>query len=121
MENNKREATVVLAKCKHSKMPFGIRVEKKSDGVWYCTWAFKINEKAASHEGYGDTLISGKIDWDPGYPGCPYCGSMGWISCGYCGKLTCADEAKGYFTCSWCGNSGEAQVADTFNLQGGGY
>lgn len=120
MERNKREATVIIAKCKQSKRPFGIRVEKMSDGVWHCNWTFKIDEKAASHEGYGDTLVSGRMTLDPEYPGCPYCGSMGWFSCGNCKKLTCQGEER-FVTCAWCGNSGETEASDTFDLHGGNY
>lgn len=120
MVKTDRVATVVLARCRQSKRTFGIRVEKKNDGAWHCDWTFQIDEKAASHEGYGDTLVSGRVDLDQEYPGCPYCGTMGWFSCGKCGKLTCLGEER-FVTCSWCGNSGEMRFSDTFDLHGGNY
>jgi hypothetical protein len=120
MQEFKRLATVMIAKCQQSKNAFGIRVEKKQDGVWHCTWTFKIDEKAASNEGYGDTAVSGKMSLDEEYPGCPYCGSMGWFSCGNCNKITCTGETT-QVTCAWCGNSGTAMAADEFDLRGGGY
>ena len=81
MKETMNQATVVMAKCRRSNQPYGIRMEKKRDGVWYCTWAFKLSERAAANEGYGGTLVSGRVDLDAEYPGCPYCGAMGWFSC----------------------------------------
>ena len=115
---NNREANIVVAKCGSSKQPFGIRMEKISD-VWHCTWAFAINEQAAKREGYDSVMVSGKVETDAEYPGCPYCGNTGWVRCGACGNLTCYNSGR--FTCSWCGNSGEVVSADTFDLKGGGY
>jgi len=114
------QATVVMARCRRSKRSYGIRLEKRADGVWYCTWAFPLGEKAASNEGYGGTLVSGRVAVDPEYPGCPYCGAMGWFSCGSCGKLTCND-GETHVTCGWCGMSGECQPAESFDLKGDRY
>ena len=86
-----------------------------------CNWAFSITEIGASNEGYGSVMISGKVDVDSEYPGCPYCGGFGWVSCGKCGKLTCWTDEESYFTCTWCGSSGEVTKAENFDLQGGGY
>lgn len=121
MKENVKEASVVMAKCSSSHRPYGIRIEKRTDNVWYCTWAFKLTEKAGQNEGYGDSMISGRVDLDPEYPGCPYCGSTGWVSCGKCGKLTCYSGESGLFTCAWCGCSGETETADTFDLNGSEY
>ena len=118
---NKNEASVVMAKCPNSQKTYGIRVEKKEDGAWHETWAFPLSEQAAGNEGYGTDMVSGRIVIDEEYPGCPYCGSSGWVACGNCGKLTCYNGSDGRFTCSWCGNSGEVHSADTFDLKGGGY
>ena len=71
MRADVREANVVMAKCKSAKRPFGIRIEKRTNNVWYCTWAFKLSEQAGSNEGYGSAMISGRVDVDPEYPGCP--------------------------------------------------
>lgn len=120
MRNEVLEANVVAAKCRNARKMYGIRIEKRTDKTWYCTWAFPISEKGASNEGYGTTMISGRVDLDTEYPGCPYCGSTGWVSCGKCGKLTCwGDETK--FKCTWCGNTGTVTASDTFDLTGGGY
>ena len=67
MKETMNEATVVMAKCRRTKQPFGTRMEKKKDGVWYCTWAFRLSERAAANEGYGGTLVSGRVDLDAEY------------------------------------------------------
>ncbi len=120
MKEEMNQATVVMAKCRESKQPFGMRVEKRKDSVWYCTWAFKLSERAAAREGYGDTLVSGRVDFDTEYPGCPYCGASGWFVCASCDKLTCND-GEDHVTCSWCGWTGNCTSAEVFDLKGGGY
>lgn len=120
MKENIPEATVVMAKCSRSRQSFGIRMERKANRTWYCTWTFRLSDTAASREGYSDTSVSGLVDLDQEYPGCPYCEAMGWFKCGNCGKLTC-NSGETYVTCAWCGQSGEAQAADHFDLSGGGY
>ncbi len=120
MREFEREATVVMCKCTHSKQPFGIRMEK-INGVWHQTWAFKINEKSAKNEGYDTERVTGRIEIDSEYPGCPYCGTMGWFTCGNCGSLTCFTGESNIVTCAWCGNKGECQEAESFDLKGGGY
>lgn len=121
MRSDVKEANVVLAKCRKSKKMYGIRIERRTDNVWYCTWAFPISEKGASNEGYDNVMISGRVDTDAEYPGCPYCGGTGWVSCGNCKKLTCWSNSERYFTCTWCGASGEVTAAEEFDLKGGGY
>lgn len=120
MKETKNQATVVMAKCRQSKRPYGIRTEKRPDGIWYCTWAFPLSENAAKREGYGETLVSGRVELDGEYPGCPYCGARGWFVCGVCGKLTC-NAGETHVTCSWCGKALECSASDTFDLKGGGY
>lgn len=119
MRNTGRVATVVMARCKRSKMPFGIRVEKKQD-IWYCTWTFKLEERTAKNEGYDTVSISGQMALEEEYPGCPHCGSMGWFKCGACGRITCQGDET-IVTCSWCGNQGETVMSDRFDLTGSGY
>lgn len=121
MRDDVREASVVMAKCKLSYKSYGIRVERRANDVWYCTWAFQLTEKAGNNEGYGNNMISGRVEVDMEYPGCPYCGGKGWVSCGRCGKLTCYNGEGNCFTCAWCKNSGELQTAEMFELSGGGY
>ena len=108
--NKDREATVLVAKCQNNKKPYGIRMEKKVDGKWHCTWAFKITEKAASIEKYKDEIISGEVVLDQEYPGCPYCGFGGWFTCN-CGKVTCWDGTQN-IPCAWCGNENVIEHSD---------
>ena len=115
------EANVVMCKCRNSHKTFGIRIEKRTNNTWYCTWAFNLSEQSGSNEGYGSTMISGRVDLNQEYPGCPDCGGTGWVSCGHCKKLTCYNGSDTRFTCAWCGNSGELESSDTFDLSGGGY
>lgn len=115
------EANVVMAKCKNSYKPFGIRIEKRKDNIWHCTWAFKLSEKAGSKEGYENNTISGQFHIEPEYPGCPDCGSLGWINCSKCGKLTCFSGEETHVRCAWCGMEGEIQSVESFDLKGGGF
>ncbi len=124
MRNDVVEANVVMSKCQSSHEPYGIRIEKRTNNVWYCTWAFKISEKSAGNEGYSTNKISGRVEIDSEYPGCICCKSTGWVVCGRCGKLTCSGEvSKGNtFVCAWCGNrSDNINTAEEFDLSAGGY
>ena len=119
MEEKQRVANIIVAKCSHTKNLFGIRVENKN-GVWHFTWAFKIGEQAAKNEGYDSNTISGTVETDSEYPGCPHCETKNWISCGKCGKVTCYSGGE-ISTCAWCGNTGKLKEATYFDLKGGDY
>jgi len=67
-------ASVVLSKCPRSNALYGMRIEERYND-WVRTWAFKISEQKAKHEGYEKTKKSGSLSPTPEYPGCPYCGS----------------------------------------------
>ena len=46
-----------------------------------------------------------------GCPVCPCCGNqIGFVTCGDCGKIFCAESLSGYVTCPWCGSGGEMGV-----------
>lgn len=120
MRDPQREGVVVMARCNHSHQPFGITMEKGADGAWHCLWAFKISDQAASSEGYGNEMVSGRVVTDPEYPGCPHCGAQSWFSCD-CGKITCLEGMASSATCAWCGNSGELVKVESVDLRGGGY
>lgn len=111
---NDPEARVALCQCTESRRHFGIRVEKQGEG-WIATWAFAIkNEESLLREGYQNTRIAGALKLSPGYPGCPYCGSLQMIVCGHCGKLHCqpAESEQKAFVCAACGNAGEISPYD---------
>jgi len=113
-------ATVVLGKCPKTKRLYGMRVEQRG-GDWVRTWAFPIDEQKAKHEGFEANKVTGSMNAVDDYPGCPHCGSMNFILCGRCGKISCGGDNESYFTCPWCGNSGELHAADRFDVSGGGY
>lgn len=112
------EAQVLIARCRKSKKTFGIRVERRNAG-WCLTWAFKINEGMASREGFAQTKISGDFYIDDAFPGCPYCGSTGFIQCS-CAKLTCYDSS-GMAECAWCGNKSKPVASEHFEVTSGDY
>jgi hypothetical protein len=100
---------VVIARCRTSGSGniFGIRVEEKGQSQWIADWAFPIQEKKASKEGYANSRICGSFGIDPAlYPGCPYCHAPGFLKCG-CGKIACWDGESRVVTCPWCGAKGE--------------
>lgn len=103
--NEATEAVVVLSKCAEVHKTYGIRAEKKAPGRWCFTWAFPIKESSAKREGYDRTSIGGHIDFTEEYPGCPYCGQIGFVACS-CGHLSCNITKNGLFTCEWCGGTG---------------
>ena len=114
------EANVVLAKCSTHNQLFGIRIEKR-DGDWVRTWAFKIDEKKAKNEGFDQIQVTGSLNTDPGYPGCPYCGASGFVRCGVCGKISCWTGSLAAY-CYWCNTPMEGiATADSFDISSGGY
>ena len=115
-----KEVTIIQTRCQRSKQLFGIRAEKIREGEWLCNWAFKMSEKTAANEQYGETPVSGRMAFDAEYPGCPYCGTIGWFICGKCGRVTCY-SGESTTTCGWCGNTAPCTVGDRFDLKGTGY
>lgn len=118
--NKDREATVLVAKCKETNKPFGIRVEKKEDEKWHETWAFKIAEEAARREKYKEIKIAeGVFQLDPEFPGCPYCGSKRWFICS-CGKIMCWN-GEPELVCAWCNKKVEIKTATKIDVSGDGF
>ena len=112
-------ATVVLARCNKTKKLYGMRVEKRGND-WVRTWAFPIDEQKAKHEGFEANKVSGSMNAVDDYPGCPYCGQKNFVHC-ICGKISCWGDESNIFTCPWCGQTGEVQIAENFDVKGGGY
>ena len=96
------EANVIMCRCGKCSKVYGIRVERMADGDWYRTWAFKLSEKSAGREGFDKTPIRGNLNATLEYPGCPYCGTIGFVQCGYCGRISCWN-GESSLNCSWCG------------------
>lgn len=58
--STKRQAKVILCKCSHTighDNLFGVRVEKIGS-EWIYTWAFKIDEARARHEGFDKEYVA---------------------------------------------------------------
>ena len=108
------EASVVVCKCKKKHALYGVRFERMA-GEWKYTWAFALKESTARSEGYDKMTIKGQISPTSEYPGCPYCGAMGFVIC-ECGKLNCYTPGARKFTCEWCGETGTIVAYD-----GGGF
>jgi hypothetical protein len=114
-------AKVILAKCSKTQKCFGIRIEQRG-GDWVRTWAFPIDERRAKNEGFEANKVSGSMNAVDNYHGCPYCGGVGFVHCG-CGKIGCwgsGGETRVY-ACPWCKQEGEVQIAEKFDVSGGGY
>ena len=117
-------AKVIMARCSKNKKSFGIRIEQRGRD-WVRTWAFPMDERKAKREGFDENKVTGSLEADEEYPGCPHCGSVGFVLCG-CGKIGCAggivERGKSEeYTCPWCNDTGEMEDADSFEVSGGGY
>lgn len=95
------KATVILQKCSRTRKTFGIRIQELEDGEWYRTWAFPIDDKSASREGYDTTQVMSMLPALQEYPGCPYCESKTYFYDYNCGKISCY-HGETSFTCPWC-------------------
>lgn len=112
------EANVILARCHKSKKLFGIRVQRMSDGDWWRTWSFPLNEQLARNEGYDKQTIEGSFRLTEDARGCPYCGNVRLVKCS-CGKLGCEGGAEGQWTCPWCGITGRLAPLNRMSTTGG--
>ena len=113
------KAIIVLAKCPDHRKTFGMRTQQMSDGDWWRTWAFPIDEKRAAREGYGCESIHGNLYATDEYPGCPYCGAISFVQCHKCHRFSCWDGRE-LFNCPWCGATGRTVTAtQRFEATGG--
>lgn len=113
------EANILLFMCNKAKKVFGVRVQKMNDGDWWRTWAFKIKPQHAKSEGYDKTPVQGNLNPTEEYPGCPHCGSHGFVQCGTCKKISCWNGETSMI-CPWCGTNMDNIVTATekFNVTG---
>ncbi len=115
------EANILLCKCSKESQMYGVRVQKMQDGDWWRTWAFKIKPRNAKSEGYDAVPIQGSLNQTKEYPGCPYCGTSGFVQCGQCNKITCY-KGESSLICSWCGRKLENFVTEEkFDVSGNGF
>lgn len=117
----KVNAQILLARCKKSQQLYGIRIQQVDGNDWAMTWAFTIDETRASHEGFDKTKITADCYVTDEYPGCPNCGSLGYVRCGYCGKLTCYNDETS-MKCAWCRKTlNNIEYAGAMDLSAGDY
>lgn len=121
MSKYNKDAFVVMAQCETTKESFGVTFNPISQNLFRMMWAFKIKKNVAKKDKYDIKSVSGKIDVDTNFNGCPYCGSQIFYFCGSCGKMVCCDEYSEIVTCPNCGNASRLQVSDNFNIKGGGF
>jgi transcription elongation factor Elf1 len=112
------KASVVLSKCPRSNELYGMRIEERNND-WVRTWAFKISEQKAKHEGYEKAKKTGSMKPSLEYPGCPYCGAMDIAQCS-CGKLFCWRSETNAAVCPWCGQKGEYHTVEKIDVEGKG-
>ena len=113
------KAFATMAICEETKRPFGITVDYVSQRHYKFVWAFKIDREKAHREGYDTKTVTGSVELDPDYPGCPYCGTKDFYICG-CGKVVCY-HGQQRVTCPECGQVGEITQVSEISLRGGGY
>lgn len=112
------EASVIIIKCPQHKRAFGARVQRMNDGDWWRTWAFPIDLKLATGEGYTNNMVRGSLCTTSEYPGCPHCKTHGFVQCGSCQKLSCYN-GESALQCQWCGILMNNIVAgDSFDVSG---
>ena len=113
------EANVLLFKCTKAKQVFGVRAQKMEDNDWWRTWAFPLKQQNAQREGYDKTQVQGNLNATEGYPGCPHCGTVGFVQCGTCKKIACWD-GEPVVICPWCNTTLDniAIATDKFNVDG---
>ena len=120
-----KNAKIIISRCAKTKASFGIRIEQI--GIdWVRTWAFPINEAKAKNEGYDTNKVTGSMQRTVDFPGCPYCGSKGFVHCS-CGKIGCWNAKDGtggeygQYTCPWCNCKSDIYVSEKFDISGSGY
>ena len=114
------KAEVILMKCPETQKIYGVRVEEWQ-GDWFRTWAFPVDVKKASHEGFDKNKIRGNLYPAEEYNGCPYCKSVCFVQCTRCGKLSCWNNEE-RISCAWCGLTGDvSRIEDEVDVKGGDY
>jgi hypothetical protein len=114
------KAAVYVQKCTRNRRPFGVRIQQMGDGDWWRTWSFEIDDRRAAKEGYDATQVQGNLYCVEEFPGCPYCGTFGFVQCNACGRFSCWNNEK-QMTCPWCSKELRNIVVakDKFSLSGG--
>ncbi|MCH5242883.1 MAG: hypothetical protein J1F67_10780 [Muribaculaceae bacterium] len=110
-------AFVMTAICPKTKGHYGITVDRIMKNTYKMVWAFKINMDKAKREGYDSKKVTGSLQPDSEYPGCPYCKAHSLIFCG-CGAVFCWNGSN-TVTCPKCGYHGGVGYSESISFQGG--
>lgn len=95
------DAKVVLCRCEENAQLYGMLVEKRTPNDWFIKWTFPVSEQRAKSERYDQTVITGNIQYDASYPGCPYCKAPGYYKC-VCGNYICLRANQQESNCPVC-------------------
>lgn len=112
-----KQAFVITAICSRNKEMYGITVDKVASG-FSLIWAFPLTKKQATNEGFEATTLSGNIEVDVNYPGCPHCKSKQFYVCGHCKSVVCY-HGEEYVVCPSCGMRGNVVKVDEVSLKTG--
>lgn len=112
LRGDNMDVNIIIIKCTKTKNAFGARIQKMKDGDWWRTWAFMIKPKQAKNEGYDNTQVQGNLNATDEYPGCPHCGTNGFVQCGKCKRISCWNGETS-LVCPWCGNQMDSIVSAT--------
>lgn len=102
---NELNRVVIPAKCTKTGHQFGMTFREIKAGEWHLYWAFKLDEARLKYEKYESLTITGNIQCDSTYPGCPHCSDQSYVRCGVCKKVACWDALTQEFHCPWCNNT----------------
>lgn len=91
--------------CSTHRQPTVIRFKWYGDS-YIALGASKQRPGCVIPPGDGVGAVRAAFGTTPEYPGCPYCGSDGFVRCGRCCELSCHDDTWEIFHCPRCGNSG---------------
>lgn len=78
-----------------------------------------IPSQQAHKEKFDQKSVSGSVENDKNFAGCPYCNTKQHYICGNCEKVICWHGQKTVI-CPSCGFIGEIQYSDKIDLKGGG-
>ena len=65
------KAFAIMAVCEETQKTFGITVDYISQRHYKFVWTFKVDKGKAHREGYDSKTVTGSVELDPNYPGCP--------------------------------------------------
>lgn len=112
-----KAAFVIIATCSRRNRKYGITIDKTSKG-YSLIWAFPLTKKQASNEGFESNSVSGNIETDKNYPGCPHCGSKQFYVCNNCKSVVCY-HGEEHVVCPSCGAHGDIIRVDNIDLKTG--